>query len=172
MPFWGFRPIPAAVRAVPLQPGDRRLAWSLTVEGEPVLASAYGLTLPGQEFLDWHLVEKAIWQRPQLIVQVVSQPVGVAHAAVIVEGAGASCVLTLVPGGQLPGVVRARVTDSVVWSRHLRFDQGGVRVVGRRQPGGRGFAWQLVYDRGTDVEDSRMRAEADRALAAARQTVG
>lgn len=168
----GFRAVPAAVRTVTLQPGDRRLAWALTTEGQPVLASAHGLTLPGLALLGWHVVEKATWQRPQLIVQVVAQPEESALGAVVVEGAGATHILQLVAGGQLPEVVRARVTDSVVWSRHLQLAQGGVRVVGRRQPGGGVFAWQLVYDRDTDVQDARLRAEGESALAAARQTVG
>lgn len=172
MSLWWFRAAPAVVRSMPLLPGDRRLAWSLTTDGDPVLASAYGLTLPGQGLAEWHLVEKATWQRPALIVSLVDQQVIAAGSPAVVQGTGASCTVQLVPGGNLPEVVRAKVTESVVWSRHLQWTEGGVRVVGRRQRGAAGLAWQLVYDQGTDVHDPGVQAAAGAALDAARQTVG
>ena len=170
MSLWGFRPVPVVIRSVPLLPGDRRLAWSLTTGGAPVLASAFGLTLPGAGLLEWHLVERITWQRPQLVVVRVAEPPAVGRA--VVAGTGSSIALTLVEGGRLPEVVRARVTDSVVWSRHLALTQGGVRVVGRRQRSETAFAWQLVYDLGTDLEDPLVQAAAEGALTAARRTIG
>lgn len=168
MAFWQPRAVPVVVRSVPLLPGDRRLAWSLTTDDAPVLASTYGLTLPALGLVPWYEVEKATWQRPQLIVHLVDQPAGRA----VIQGRGRSHTVHLAPGGNLPQVVRAKVADSVVWSRHLPWTGGGVRVVGRRQGEGAGFLWQLVYDPGTDVRDPRLQAAAEAALAAARQTVG
>ncbi len=163
MPLLRRRPVPAAVRAVPLEPGDRRLDWADTSDGLVVVASEAGLTLPGRPLLEWRLVEKATWQRPRLVVFEVAE----------VEGTGASYSLELQEGGDLPEVVRAKVMDSVVWSSHVRLGaNGGVRVVGRRRRGWEVFDWQLVYDAGTDVADVGVRREAEQALAAARRTVG
>ena len=161
--------VPAVVRAVQLLPGDRRVAWSLTREGHPVVASIHGLTLPANPLLEWRLIEKATWQRPELLVQALAPDDG----AVRVEGTGLLHRMMLVDGGSLPEVIRTKVTDSVGWSRHLQLPgEGGARVVGRRRRGWEVLDWQLVYDAGTDHSDPRVRAEAEQALAAARRTVG
>lgn len=169
MSFLRRQRVPAAVRAVLLLPGDRRVAWSLTSEGHPVVASVYGLTLPESPLLEWRLIEKATWQRPELLVQALAPDDG----ATQVEGAGPLHRLMLVDGGNLPAVIRTKVTDSVGWSRHLPLPgEGGARVVGRRRRGWEVLDWQLVYDAGTDASDPRVRAAAEQALAAARRTVG
>ena len=161
--------VPAAVRAAPLLPGDRRVAWSMTVDGHPVVASVRGLTLPGCALLEWCLIEKATWQRPELLVQALAPDDGVAR----VEGTGPTHRMILDDGGHLSAVIRTKVTDSVGWSRHLQLPgDGGARVVGRRRQGWQVLDWQLVYDEGTDHTDPRVRFAAEQAMAAARRTVG
>lgn len=157
------RPVPAVVRDVALDPGDRRVAWALTPDGAPVVATELGLHLPGRDRLDWAAVEKAVWRRPVLTVTEVAE----------VEGAGAAYDVELAGDADLPEAVRTRVTASVAWSSHTRLHpSGGVRVVGRRRPGAEVLSWQLVYDRGTDPDDPLVREQAESLLLASRRTVG
>jgi hypothetical protein len=76
--------------------------------------------------------------------------------------------------GDVPEIVRARVSASVAWSSHSRLSPaGGVRVVARRRVDrDDSFEWQLVYDRGTDPQDPGVQAQAEQVLQAARRTMG
>lgn len=159
------RVVPDAVRSLPLDPGERRVAWALTDEGAPVLATDRGLRLPGRDLLVWEQVERASFARPVLTVTELAE----------VEGSGPrhEVRLDLDSGTDLPEVVRTRVAASVAWSSHLRLvPAGGVRIVGRRRPGLEVLDWQLVFDRDTDPLDPSLRAQAEQHLAAARRTVG
>ena len=148
---------------MPLAPGDRRLAWAMTVSGDPVVASDLALHLPGSESLPWSSVERVSWRRPLLEVL---------HVA-LVEGSGQRWSLELADEHGLAEVVRSRVTSSVAWSNHLRLrPSGGVRIVGRRLPGRDDLDWQLVFDAGTDPHDPALRAQAEAAAAEARRTLG
>ena len=151
------------MKAVVLEPGERRLAWALTPSGEPVVATDVGLRLPGGARLDWPDVEKATWQRPVLdVVQVAD-----------VSGTGTRWRLQLEQEGDLPDAVRSAVTASVAWSTHARLrPSGGVRLVGRRRPGLETLDWQLVYDRGTDLDDRAVHEQARELLDDARRSIG
>jgi hypothetical protein len=160
------RRAPETVRAL-VQPGDRLVAWALTAEGEPVAATERALHLPGVAPIAWHDVEKATWSRPMLTIAVI------ADAEPAVAGTGPSHLVDLPDARQVPEAVRALVTGSVAWSSHNRLQpDGGVRVVGRRQPDRDAFAWRLVFDQGTDLADPRVRAQADQLLEAARRSIG
>ena len=164
MPFLRRRRPPEAVAAVALEARERRVAWALTSDGEPVVATDGALYLPGGRRFAWSEVERAAWERPRLTVIRVSQ----------VEGSGeqASVVLTD-DDGDLPDVVRARVSASVAWSSHSTLGPaGGVRVVARRRAGMDALDWQLVYDRGTDPKAPGVKAQAEQLLEAARRTIG
>ena len=159
----GRRPVPDVVRAVALEPGERRLAWGVTVEGDAVVATHAGLRLPGAPRLDWADVERATWRRPQLVVVRVSA----------VDGAGTRWSLELAEEERLADVVRSSVTSSVAWTNHVRLQPaGGVRVVGRRRPGQDLLDWQLVFDVGTDPDDPALRAQAEAVVLEARRTIG
>lgn len=163
MPLFRRKRVPEAVTAVPLEPGERRLAWGLTPAGEPVVATELGLRLPGEPRLDWPDVERASWSRPVLTVLRVAT----------FEGTGERRSVHLEDEGTLPEVVRSAVTGSVGWSSHYRLrPSGGVRVVGRRRPGQDLLDWQLVYDAGTDLQDSDVRAQAAELLLGVKRTVG
>ncbi len=163
MPFPRRRSVPATVKALRLPPGERRTTWGLTVDGEPVVATDVALVLPGDRRLEWSQVERATWQPPRLTVLEVAE----------VAGAGRRHVLDLDDVGDLPQVVRARVTGSVAWSSHEKLTPaGGVRVVGRRVAGERTLRWQLVFDAGTDRDDPLVRAQADDLLEGARRSIG
>lgn len=163
MPLFRRRPVPDAVKALVLPPGERRVAWALTGAGEPVVAVGGGLLLPGRELLLWREVEKAVWARPVLRVLEVAE----------VAGTGREHVLELEGDGDLPEVVRDRVTTSVAWATTARLSpDGGVRIVGRRVPGAEDLDWQLVFDPGTDPSDPLVRAQAEHALQSARRAIG
>ena len=157
------RPVPDAVRAVPLEPGERRLAWGVTTSGDPLVATPRGLHLPGSPRLDWADVERATWRRPVLAVVRVSR----------VDGSGTRWELELAEEAELADVIRTQVTTSVAWSNHVRLQpSGGVRVVGRRRPGQDLLDWQLVFDAGTDPDDPALRAQAEAAMLEASRTIG
>lgn len=169
MPLLRRRPVPDVVRRVPLGPGDRRVAWALTTDGQPVVASEQGLQLPGvdrlaRHRLEWADVERAVWRRPVLTVTEVAAVVGTGPVHRVTLGE---------QDGDVPAAVQAKVTTSVAWSTHVRLQPaGGVRVVGRRRPGRDLLEWQLVFDADTDPADPRLRAQAEHVLAGARRTVG
>lgn len=155
--------MPEAVKAVALEPGERREAWGLTPAGDPVVATATSLLLPGGVRLDWPDVEKATWKRPLLEVVEVAA----------VSGTGRRWRLELAEEGALPDTVRSAVTASVAWSTHARLrPAGGVRLVGRRRPGQELLDWQVVFDSGSDPGDPELRAQAEALLVDARRTIG
>ena len=146
-----------------LDAGERRTAWGLTTAGDPVVATDVGLRVPGPVRVDWPDVEKATWKRPVLEVLEVAA----------VSGTGRRWRFELAEEGELPETVRSAVTATVAWSTHVGLHPaGGVRVVGRRRPGRELLDWQLVFDRGTDVDDPAVQAQAQAVLADARRTIG
>jgi len=151
------------VKELALPPGERRLAWAVTEQGDPVVATDGALLLPGADRLPWEQVERVGWQRPRMTVLEVAE----------LEGSGTRHVLELADAGDLPEIVWSRVTASVAWSTHSRLaPAGGVRVVGRRVEGEETLRWQLVYDRGTQLQDPLVRAQAEQLLDGARRTIG
>lgn len=162
------RKVPDAVRAVALPPGERRVAWTLTADGRPVVVARDVLLLPEREPVEWADVERVTWLRPLLSV------VEVAAGRTAVSGSGRETALELTDDdGGVPDQVRSAVTSSVAWSTHVRFPTGGgARVVGRRRPGREELDWQVVYDPGTDVLDPAVRARAEAVVASSRRTIG
>lgn len=153
------RPVPEAVRAVPV----RRLAWGLTSDGLALVASDDALYLGPGDALPWTEVEKAVWKPPVLTVTQVSE----------VEGSGRARSFELADDDQLAEVVRARVTSSVGWSDRRRLEPSGhVRVVGRRLPGQDALHWQLVFGQAADAADPAKRAQAEQLVASLRRTIG
>jgi hypothetical protein len=148
--------------------GDRRLGWALTSDGDPVVATATGLLLPGRDVVAWADVERVGWQRPVLTV------VELVPSDPRVSGQGRTTTLVLGDDeGGLPDVVHAAVTSSVAWSTHARLQPaGGVRVVGRRRPGAELLDWQAVYDAGTDVDDPQVRAQGEALVRRSARAIG
>ena len=154
--------MPEVVRAVALLPGERRLAWAVTGDGQALVATPTRLLLPTGP-LDWVGVERASWKPPLLVVTEVAE----------VEGSGRRHELALTDQASFVEVVRARVTSSVAWSDRRRLEPtGSVRLVGRRVPGEDALVWQLAFDGDADPSDPFVRAQAAAHLEAVRRTIG
>ncbi len=152
--------LPDAVRA--LQTEERRLAWGLTEDGVPLVATSSFLYV-GTEPLPWTQVERVSWVPSTLTVIEVAE----------VEGTGRVRTFLLAQDSRLAETIRARVTSSIGWSdRRSLVPAGHVRLVGRRTPGQDLLEWQTVWEQGTDPVDPFLRAQVDEALAALRKTIG
>lgn len=154
------RTLPPAVAGLRLD--ERRLAWGVTEDGTPLVATPTALHV-GAHRLPWVQVEKAVWAEPVLTVTEVAE----------VEGTGRRHVLRVAEQHELAGVVRSQVTSSVGWTDRRRLvPQGAVRIVGRRVPGQDLLLWQVVWIEGTDPGDPALRAQADAFVADLRSTLG
>lgn len=108
--------------------------------------------------LAWTEIAKAAWEEPWLTISTIS---------------GESMRLRLDPAGELPPVVRDRVTSSVLIRERVPLDIGGsVVCVGRRLPGSGEITWLIEFDQGVDPELDEIKSSADRALAELRSTLG
>ncbi len=108
--------------------------------------------------LAWIDIARAGWEQPWLSIFTVR---------------GEKITLHLEPAGELPPVVRDRVTASVVIRERVPLDVGGnVVCVGRRESGSDTITWLVEFDPDLDVNSPEIRASADRALAELRLTLG
>jgi len=152
---------------------ERAVGWADLADGGVALANPLGLWLPDEEGyrrIPWHLVDKAAWDPPRLVLTVAAEGGPVGDATALVEAA--PLALPLVTPRDLPGQVRERVTRSVRHSSHHAVaPQGGVWVVARRVAGRDGLAWQVRFDPETDPDDPLVREQVTGLLAAARQAL-
>jgi hypothetical protein len=145
--MFGRRRLPAELRP-PLARDERVLAWARAGAGAVVVATNHGLHLPGYESLGWHEIHKAAWNGRELTI---TPGAVVEERADYLVTADQPPVTVAVPEpGDLPYVVRTRVTRSVSFTSHHLVPGGGVRVIARRVPGVDGMSWAVRYDQGTD----------------------
>jgi hypothetical protein len=148
--------------------GERLLAWAETTSGALIGGTRDALYLPDREppRLPWEEISTADWNTDEREFRVLEvgtfgelQP---EHR------------LALEDPDRLLTLVRERVTASIVVQRHVPVrGRLGVRVLGRRAPGGKGpIAWFVDYDDGLDPSDPDVVAVVDEALASARGDVG
>ncbi len=127
--------VPDVVRGLPTD--QRRLAWGVTTENLPLVATDSALHL-GPEALPWTQIERISW-KPSVLTVV---------EAADVEGTGRTRSWELATDARLAEVIRARVTSSIGWTDRRALPSGGhVRLVGRRTPGQDALQWQSVWDR-------------------------
>lgn len=161
-----------------LEAHERVVAWAWGADDEGstgtdhrpvVVATNLGLFLPGVAGrLGWHEIHKAVWDGGSLTVT----PATVRQERddyLVTEDLPARTVLLSDPG-DLPRIVRNRVTNSVSYTSHHGLPNGGVRVVGRRVPGVDGLTWMVRYDPGTDPDDQEIRSVTAQLVAAAAAT--
>lgn len=148
-----------------LQAGHGRvLAWGTTTSDEPVIATVEALVIGGEAplRLPWHLVDKAVWAPPAFDIRYRDERTK-APRRLRVE---------LTDRGDLPPVVRERVTRSVVISRRvaLEGDLGAVLAARRDEQGAIG--WTVTFDPGLDARDPHLQQLAREALAELRDSYG
>jgi hypothetical protein len=156
-------PLPDDARApLGLGPKDRVTAAARLRDGSWVAATPDALLL-GDVRLDWVSVTHARWNRDDetLSLRWLSE-----------DGTGARELRVDEPG-DLPETVYARVTATVVLSRHVPVvGKQGVRIAARRPGGGGQLTWQVVPDRGIDPDAPEVRVAVDTALRSMAQDLG
>jgi hypothetical protein len=152
----------------PVARGEKVLAWAATSDGRTAGGTRDALYLPDRQpsRLPWEQIATAEWDAEDRMLHVVE--IG-AYGELQPDHR-----LALDEPDRLLSLVRERVTASIVLQRHVSVSgRLGVRVLGRRAPGGRGaIAWFVDYDQGLDPVDAEVAALVDEALAAARGDVG
>jgi hypothetical protein len=165
-----------AVVAASVDPDERVLAWGvLARDAGWLVATSRGLRrvpadLPldraaDAEVLRWHEVGHATWTATAdgggsfAVVPLTEVEPGV--QARLPEQRH-----VLVDAGELPGVVRRRVDQTVVASRRSPLPgSGGVLLVARRLPGQAAREWTVVFDDDADRTDPEAREAARQKLA-------
>jgi hypothetical protein len=164
------RGLPDAMReAVAVRPDERVQAWAACADSpaDVVVATDVALYLPradGYDRVPWDLVQRASWDDGVLDLRTRPEPGAKLRRTVV----------RLDDVRDLPEVVQARVTASVVVQQHLDLDEtgGGIVVVARRVAGTDELRWSMRFDPGTDGSDPLVRAAAVRAMAELRGSLG
>jgi len=138
--------------ALGLGPRERVLAAARLADGGWVAATEHALAGPGWR-IEWADVAHAQWIDEESVL--VLDPV---------PGTFPARRVPLVEPGRLPETVHERVMASIVVSRRVAVPGGWVRVVGRHDASG-GLGWQVVPDRGVNLDDPDVRRVVDAALA-------
>jgi hypothetical protein len=162
-----------------LEPDEYVLASAEHADGM-VVATSFGIWLPEQRRIGWHLVSKATWGGGAMTVVEAEEDdlLDGAGGAGGADCAGGAVVLlrdlpprrlSLGEPGALPEVVHKRVTGSIR-SRHRReLPGGGAWFVQRGIPGRDGLVLQVRADPGTDQDAvRRVATQVARTLRAAR----
>lgn len=165
--FWRRRRLPADQRPR-LAPDERVVAWTAAASGaEPppvVIATNLGLFLPDRpDRLGWHEIHHVAWDGTTLTVtpgEVVEERPGY-----LVTADQPPVRVALRPPGDLPRVVRGRVTRSVPYSSRHRLPGGDVLIAARQVPGQDGLRWTVRYDPGVDGAEPRLKAATDALVA-------
>jgi hypothetical protein len=121
-------------------------------------AALYFATNTEPERIAWTQIAKATWEEPWLEVTT--------NENVLIK-------LYLDPCGQVPPIIRDRVTASVLFRETLTLDTGGsITAIGRRDPNSTEISWLIEFHGELDPGDPLTAASADRALAQLRNTLG
>lgn len=157
--------LPAELAAeLPLEPGDRVLAWSPLAGGGAVAATVNGLRVlsPAGRTLsrDWEQVRRAAWDR------------GSSTLAVTWVTGPRVTPLEVTRPGRLPEVVHERVRSSVVLSREVDLPGGRTAWVALRRTAGGGLVSQAVPGPGVRLEDPAVAEALGRAQEGLRDEAG
>jgi hypothetical protein len=167
-----FARAPEPVRAVvdaSADPDERVLAWGELAGGGWLVATSLGLrtvTADGAEdgpVLRWHEVGAARWKAAGAGGSFVVTPLTEVEPGVQSRLADERHVLT--DAGELPGVVRRRVDQTVITSRRAPLPGGGsVLLVARRVPGQAAREWTVVFETDEQRSDPAAREAARQKL--------
>jgi hypothetical protein len=161
-----------AVVAASADPDERVLAWGELAGGGWLVATSLGLRTVGPDggedgtVLRWHDIGSARWKAAAAGGSFVVTPLAEVEPGVQARLAEERHVLT--DAGELPGVVRRRVDQTVVTSRRAPLPGGGsVLLVARRVPGQAAREWTVVFDTDEQRADPAAREVARAKLAEA-----
>ncbi len=150
--------------ALPLDPGERVLAWSPLLGGGAVAATVRGLRartpLGRTVHRDWSDVQRASWDA--------------ASGTLAVSWVDSRQVtpLELTAAGRLPDVVHERVRSSVVLSREIELPGGRAVWVALRRSADGSVVTQAVPSPGVRLDEPGVAAAVRRAEQALRDDVG
>lgn len=150
---------------------ERIVAWAGATGDEVVVATNFGLWLPGgAERLGWHEIHKVTWSGRQLALTA-AREVAQAGGYVVMEDLP-TLIVTLLDPDHVPEQVRARVNRSVAYTSHHSLPGGGgVRVAARRVSGVNGLRWTVRYDDSGDAAVPGIEAATDELVDQARVSV-
>lgn len=143
-------------RAVPptfdgkLDPDEYVIAWCEVKSGGHLVATSWGLWLPGSRRVGWHLISKATWGGGALELVEAVEETTAGDAVVLADLPAVRYVL--VRSGRLPDVVHARVTKSITSRHRQELPGGGAWFVQRKVAGQDGVVLQVRPDPGTSPE--------------------
>lgn len=165
-PRWRRDKVPDEVKqALVLQPGERVMSVCRS-DGACFLAATdralYRVTPPTSQRLRWDLIDHAAWQPPLLVLQVRD---------------GDDDTLTALTwqadqDGDLPAVVRDRVTSSILVNSRIAVPGGTARVVARRNADTGQLQWRLVFGAGVDANDPQVQQATEAELVDLRSRLG
>ncbi len=156
-------PMPDDVRALQEEYGSA-LGWGRARGGAPVVGTMAALVVGADppQVLPWHLVDRALWEPPTMIV----------HFREARSGVARTLRLELEEHGELPPVIRTRVTRSVVTSRRVALPGDAGAVLAARRDAEGSVTWTVVFDAGVDPSDPDLQQAAREALEEFRQSLG
>lgn len=136
------------------------MAWSTSADDDAIVATDEAIYLGADERLAWDDIVRATWDPPSLVLVLDTQGTRTRQ-------------VTLPNAGDLPAVVRAYVTDSVVVSHQVEVAPGaGARLVARRAGLGGEIRWSVIFDEGLDSADPTLQEAAMTQLHHLRETLG
>ena len=162
---WRRERVPDEVKqAVSLAPGEQMLSVCAS-DGSTYLAASdralYRVDPPQVERLRWDTVDRAVWEPPHLHLRVRDD-----------DGEVTSRVWQVDQTGDLPAVVRERVTGSILVNSKLDVPGGTAQVLARRNSDTGKVEWRVVFGRGVDPHDPSVRSAAEAELTDLRSRLG
>jgi len=152
-----FRRLPAGVRALATEPGERVLTFAASGDGH-LVATTLALFLPDGTRIPYETIDRASWDEDGLQLTTT-------------DGAGRH--ISVPEPRLLPETVRERVNATIVVNKHVKLPgRGGVRLLARRRPGDDVIGWSFVFDEGLDPDDPGLRAQAEQAREGVRRSMG
>ncbi len=174
------RRLPSAVRErLDLTGSEQPIAWATAALDDGTTASVVvtdralhlppGLQPPAADAdaqwfrVPWDRVVRANWDEPLLTIVIQPRP-----------GARSQSLAVRLPEpGNLPVVLRERVTASIVLQQHvLLMGERGARITARRDSDTAAIRWAVTFDAGLNSRDPDLRQRADEALAELRAQFG
>lgn len=162
---WRRERVPDEVKqAIAMERGEQMLSVCAS-DGETYLAASdralYRVDPPEVERLRWDTVDRAVWEPPHLHLRVRDD-----------NGTVTSRVWQADQTGDLPAVVRERVTGSILVNSQVEVRGGTARVLARRNSDTGAVEWRVVFGAGVDPQDPLVRSTAEAELADLRSRLG